>query len=366
MRFKISQLPIPWAWAAFVWLLCVMVLWPARAADGGAAYTLDLGFGDQGGALPSWLTSRPVELPAEHAVIGFAITPPADNTDLAVTFYFTETPGGFLRVYWKGAKDSEMLAENLYEGIGMANQRTLLIKRSTLSSPGTLYVQSSESTLNVSRVHWEWVTPSPVSLADSAKQTVLVSGVKGLYAQEEVDGSPAKSKVDEVGQSVVTAALTDKPERIEGGVEFTAALQAVPQFARVEVKLAGVAPGKAVGLWVNGTLAGGVTLEVPDLNDPGYSTVSDGATQAYTGWRKGSIYIPASLLASGDNRFQFAVQDATASMPIAIKDFLLQLKYPSAGAAPAPAATPAPSSTTGTADAGAVIPYRYDINAMIR
>ena len=51
-----------------------------------------------------------------------------------------------------------MLSDNLCEGIAMPNQRTLLIKRTTLSSLGTLTVQSSETTLNVSRIHWEWMS----------------------------------------------------------------------------------------------------------------------------------------------------------------------------------------------------------------
>lgn len=315
---------------------------PHLSAQEQSGFTIDLRASEQSWSLPSWLNARPVELPAEHAVIGFEITPPASETNLAATFYFTEASGGFLRVYWKGAKNSEMLSENLYEGIGMANQRTLLIKRSTLSSSGTLYVQSSEQTLNLMRVHFEWTLPVPVSLADTVRQTMLVNALGNLYAQDEVDGIPVKPKADEIGQTVVTAVLADKPERIEDGVEFTATLQSVPQFARLEAKLSGVLAGKAARLWINGTLVGDLALELPDLNDPGYNTASDDNSLTYTGWRKGSIYIPATLLVAGENRFQFAVQDATTSTPIAVKDLMLQLKYNKTQQSP----TPALSGTT--------------------
>ena len=215
-----------------------------RAEDIERGFTLDLEHTGQQQTLPSWMAGPPSASPAAHATISFSIIPPEGNSDLAVTFYVTETTGGFLRVYWAGAQASEMLSDNLFEGIAMPNQRTLLIKRSTLSSPGTLNVQSSETTLNISRIHWEWVDPATVSLADTVKQSALVNATGGVFGEEEVNGAPALPKSDLIGKSVVTASLTDKPERIETGVGFVATLQGLPQFARLEVKMSGVPIGK--------------------------------------------------------------------------------------------------------------------------
>lgn len=318
-----------------------------QAEDTERSFTYDFGTTGPKQTLPSWMGGQPVASPAAHATISFPIAPPRGDSDLAVTVYFTETQGGFLRVYWAGEQSSEMLSDNLYEGIGMANQRTLLIKRSSLSSTGTLNIQSSEPSLNISRIHWEWVEPGTVSLAGAAKQTALVNATGTALPDTEVNGAPALPKPDQVGDYVVTATLTEKPERIEGGVEFVATLQQGPQYARLEVQMAGVPIGKPVKLWINNTAAGEVPLAVPDLNDPGYQApVSAGAAPVYIGWRKGVVYVPAALLKPGENHFQFSVEDATAETPIAIKDLQLQLKYdgkPSVPSTPAPGDSPSPT-----------------------
>jgi len=320
-------------------LLALLVLCPARADDNGRAFTYDLVQTGQAQILPAWMTGMPSASPAIHASISFPIAPPSDTSDLAVTLCFTETTGGFLRVYWTGLQTSEMLSDNLFEGIAMPNQRTLLIKRSTLTSPGTITVQSSETTLNVSRIHFEWVDPGILSLAADAKQAGLINATGTVLKDGDINGAPLMPTVDKIQNSTVTAALNEKPERIEAGVEFVGALQALPLHARLEVQISGAPVDKAVQLILNGALVGDIAMDIPDLNDPGYQA-TDGTTPAYTGWRKGVIFIPVEKLKVGDNQFQFAVKDvvpsATAS-PLALKNLLLQLKYPD----------PAASGTTG-------------------
>lgn len=328
-------------------LFTVMSLCLVRAEDAGQGFTFDFAPGAPAQALPAWMTGEPVAAPAAHATISFPITPPAGDSDLAVTFYFTETAGGFLRVYWAGTKESAMLSGNLYEGIAMANQRTLLIKRSTLSSPGTLNIQSSGPALNLLRIHWEWVEAGDVSVAGAAKDSALIDAAGGVLAEGEVNGAPALPKPDRIAGPVVTAPLTDKPERIEAGMVFVGTLEQAPRYARLEVKMAGVRVGKTVKLSINNTPAGEVALETPGLEDPGYQpATADGAAPEYIGWRKGSVYVQPGLLKAGDNQFQFTVQDATAATPLAVKDLILQLKYddkPLDSGTAAPAATPSPT-----------------------
>lgn len=309
---------------------CSLVLCISGAEGSDRGFTFDLGQPGQTQVLPSWMAGQPSASPAMHASIDFPIVPPADNSDLAVTFYFNETAGGFLRVYWAGAQAGEMLCENLFEGIGMPNQRTLLIKRSTLSSPGTLTVQSSENTLNLFRVHFEWVQPASVDLSDSSGQTALVDANGTAVASGDVNGAPILPPQDRVQQSSVTAVLIEKPERIETGVEFVATVQAVPLYARMEVQVSGVPIDKRLVLWVNGTMAGEVAIDVPPLTDPGYQNSATGGLPIYVGWRKGVIFLPANLLKVGDNQFQFGEKDvmpAPGASPLAVKNLVIQLNY---------------------------------------
>lgn len=262
--------------------------------------------------------------------MGFSITPPADQSDLAATFYFSEAMGGFLRVYWAGTKTNDMLSDNLFEGIAMPNQRTVLIKRSTLSSSGTLILQSSETTLDVSKIHFEWVAPSSVSLAQPAQQSALIDSTGKVFKDLEVNGVPPQPQADQVGSSVVTASLADKPVRIEAGVEFLATLQTMPKYARLEIQISGASLENTVQLTLNGNPVGNISVEVPDLNDPGYQ-INEGAPPVYIGWRKGVIYVPAAQLKVGENQFQISLKDVVPSgtaSPLAVKDLLLQLKYP--------------------------------------
>ncbi|MGB8354958.1 MAG: hypothetical protein WCD79_13770 [Chthoniobacteraceae bacterium] len=324
--------------------------------DAERSFTFNLEQSTAQQALPPWMTGQPTALPSAHATVGFPITPPSDQSDLAVTFYFTESMGGFLRVFWAGARTSEMLSDNLFEGIAMPNQRTVLIKRSTLSSSGTLTLQSSETTLDVSRIHFEWVDPSTVSLSDSAKQSSLIDATGKVFKDSDVNGAPPLPLADQIGNSVVTASLDDKPVRIEAGVEFVAALQSMPQFARLEIRLSGAPVGKPVVLTLNGSPAGDISMEVPDLNDPGYQADA-GLPSKYVGWRKGVIYVSASQLKVGDNQFQVGLKDVVPSgtaSPLAVKELLLQLKYPEQApvvqqvAPEQPAEAPSNPVTSGT------------------
>ena len=68
--------------------------------------------------------------------------PGADDDDLALTVVFQEEMGAFLSVYWENALGKrELLAPNLFENIGLANQRTLLINRPTMGGPGKVVLK---------------------------------------------------------------------------------------------------------------------------------------------------------------------------------------------------------------------------------
>ncbi|HEX8371352.1 MAG TPA: hypothetical protein VF585_01110 [Chthoniobacterales bacterium] len=275
--------------------------------------------------LPTWMEGPPMATPAKHATVSFPIKPPAAEDDLLVTVFFNEQPGGFLRVYWDDGFNKEMLTENLAEGTGMANRRTLVIKRRTMVARGLLTFQASGTTLGVDRIHWQWNRLQPAYLDDA----FFPGGVLGRSGEwlrdDEIDGLPATPRTDFWQGEVVTAPIITSPVRIERGVKFVAELPEMPKFVRVHARISGLPLGNKLMLWVNEQPAGEVSVVVPDLSDPGLAESQEG-TLAYTGWRDVSLMVDASLFKIGENHFYFAPEKELPAL--AVKDFDVQLQYP--------------------------------------
>jgi hypothetical protein len=310
--------------------------------------------------LPAWLQIKNNEQSAEldFSTLDFTLTPPDTTADLAVTFYFTETEGGALRVFWQGdGKKAETLSDNLYEGVAMANQRTLLISKTTIGSGGTLTVQVTNSAVAVTRIEWSWVTPTTVVTADKAATPSLFRiGNQSLQAADVSGDAPAATPADKVRGNVVSAIIHQNPIRIDEATDFIATLEATPRYGRIEVQLLGVPLNRNIAVWINNIPVNQLSLDTPDLNSSGYTLTStrDGspAQPVYTGWRKGSILLPSNILQAGENHFRFVwiENDSTAaSVPLALKNFNIQLNYDTATTA---------TGVTGSvqSDQGAITP----------
>src|ERR1700730_5951112 len=108
---------------------------------------------------PAWIPDRPLASPKSQAELSFPVVPGADDDDLALTVVFQEEVGGFLSVYWESALGKrQLLAPNLFENIGLANQRTLLINRPTMGGPGKVVFKSSQGAPHLLRVLLDWAS----------------------------------------------------------------------------------------------------------------------------------------------------------------------------------------------------------------
>ncbi len=273
---------------------------------------------------PAWMPDRPLAYPKSQAELSFPVVPGADDNDLALTVVFKEEIGGFLSVYWENSFGKrQLLAPNLFENIGLANQRTLLINRPTMGGPGKVILKSSQSVLNVLRVRLDWARPGVVRLVDNIPNGALVTTGGKMFAPEEVDGSPITPIADSWEGRILTTSVTDHAERIEKGVDFSVTVPGKVSRARLEVLVNGLQIDQKLTLWLNGVLFGTVSFEVPDLTDPGYEKSGDGLMR-YTGWRKGYLLISGDQLSVGENHFQF---QTPPGIEVAIRDFLLQLEY---------------------------------------
>ncbi len=332
----------------------------ARAVELPAAITLNVPI-PANLATPAWL-GHPVTAADALADIELPISSPNTDAALLLTVSFTETDGGFLRVIWKSDQGSAVLADNLYENVAMANQRSLLIPPSTLGAGGTLVLQSSSGDLGVQRIKLEWLESRQDLVSPKTSAMLVTPAIGPTVPAESINGQPSTEQPGAWEGDIVTVALATEPVRIEQGVEFSVDLDKVPTTARVALKEAGLPLGQHLVIWVNEQRAGEVTPTVPALGDTGYFTDSGSHTN-YVGWRDGTFYVPTTLLRSGVNTIQFAPENelvgapaVDSSVPLAVKAFSLQLNYQpppepelpvlhlSASAAPLPIDSPTPST----------------------
>jgi len=306
-------------------VLSIFAVWLLAAGAGQASGTFLQNLQSPSTQLPQWMDGPPMATPAKHATVSFPIDPPKAEEDLLVTVFFNEQPGGFLRVYWNDGFNKEMLTENLCEGIGMANRRTLIIKRRTMVAKGFLTFQASGAALGVDRILWQWNRLQPVYLDEELFPGGMLGRSGEWLRDDEIDGLPATPRNDFWQGEVVTAPITTRAERIEHGVQFAADLPEIPKYVRVHAKVSGLPLGTKLVLWVNEQPAGELAVVVPSLSDPGLSETDAGAL-LFTGWRVASLLVEASLLKVGDNHFYFEPEQELSEL--ALKDFEIQLQYP--------------------------------------
>lgn len=276
---------------------------------------------------PAWFQAKPAE-PGMLGRAAFGVLPAAEGRDCLVTVCFRESEGGFLRILWEG-QDGEAvtLSENFYEGIGLANKRSLLLSRALVGEGGALVFQSGSQDLGLDKLKLEWLHSVPVQVVEGEGVRVLEEGGKGLSA-DELHGDAPFPEEDLWRGEIVTAPLLEKPERIEEGTVFACVLEKAPEQALLEVEVAGLPVDQALRVWVNGTQAGILVPEVPVLEDPGYNRDAAGSV-SYAGWRKGRLLLNTEGLRADDNEFQFGPAEKDGALPpIAVKNLKLQLRYP--------------------------------------
>jgi hypothetical protein len=306
-------------------------------------------------ALPAWL-GQPEIPPTTFATLNLPVLTPDTTASLLVTVYFQEKQDGFIRVIWQGTQGAQLLSDNFYEDIGMANQRSLLISPAMLVGDGILTFQCGDSTLGIQRIKLEWLENKNGLVSPGVHDLLVTPSTGPTQLAQSLNGQANPTGPGAWQNQLVTVPLTDQALRIEQGVEFSVQLDNVPGSARLSLKEAGLPLGKHLVVWINQQRAGTITPAVPDLLDDGFLTDVNAST-SYVGWRDGSFYVPVSLLKAGINTVQFSGEDDAAltlgnaiassdtEPPLAMKDIGLQLNYPSI---PAPAGPIPPTESPST------------------
>jgi len=286
--------------------------------------------------LPRWMESPVTSTFGNLTTLSIPILPPGDaGEDLAVTVYFSEPADGFLRVLWATASKQITLAHNLYQGVAVPHRQTLLLPASLLTQAGVLTLQNDGLETTVYQIRFDRVYRDEVSVTQGAKIPDLIMGHGVSVDANELNAVPYRPVADRWAEDVINAAVTDRIERIEGGLDFVVPLVEEPLQARIVVRVAGLPFTGGLDLWINGAFVTTLAVDVPELNDPGYYHDGEG-TWHYAGWRKAAAAVPAALLPEGDNVFHFAPSGVLPGEPVAIQDFILQLRYPVPQPPPAP------------------------------
>jgi hypothetical protein len=315
-------------------LLCALAgglfLDRARAEDE-MVFTADLPF-DAAQVLPSWMHGAPLIAPGNVARLAFRLSPPT-NRDLLLHLVFDEAEGGGLRVEWQreGQSTTEVITEKLGDGIGVPNQRHLLISASRLGGNGTLLLQGVAN-LNVNRVRFEWVAERTMLASSTRYVPVVVTASRLTLGEADVDGSPRPALQDEWRDRVVRAALTEGPEFLTPSLELVAELEGMPNMARFEASVAGVYLDQEVWLVINNHEVGPLAIEVPTLEDPGHLGLP-GRELQFAGWRLATAHIPAALLLPGENSLLLELRspaNADYRNRTFLREAVLELSYPPA------------------------------------
>jgi hypothetical protein len=353
--------------AACAALFFSTALFSLRAIDLPPALTLNVPIAPNL-ATPAWLGHPNTPLSA-LTTLELPITAPDPHASLLVTVYFQENNNTFLRVLWKNTQATATIADNFYEDIGMANQRSLLIPPSTLTGDGTLIFEGGVTSIGIQRIKLEWLESREDIASPKIADTLVTPLGAPTVTEQSIIGAEPQPEAGAWDNDIVNVPLADAAVRIEQGVDFSIDLDKIPTSARVALKETGLPLGQHLVVWINEKRAGTITPSVPGLSDGGFFTDSTGATN-YVGWRDGTFFIPVSLLKNGVNSLQFSPEDAaatdanpsttTSTAPIALKALALQLNYEappgnapdlpvlhlSATAAPIPVDDPLPSTPT--------------------
>jgi len=297
---------------------------PLRAGET-MIFTADLPF-DTAQDLPAWMYGPPVAVLGSGARVAFRLSPPAER-DLLVHVVFDEAEGGGLRVEWlrDGESAPEVLAENLGEGLGVANQRHLLVSASRLGGNGTLLMQGGEN-FSINRVRFEWVGERTVLAPSAAFVPVVVTASRLTLSEADVHGGPRRVLQDEWRGRVVRAPLTEGSELLTPALDLVAVLEQTPIMARFEAAVAGVHLDQEIWLVVNGQEIGPLAIQVPSLEDPGHLGDAE-----FAGWRTASAHLPADLLLPADNSILLELRSPLNSgyrNRTFVREALLELSYP--------------------------------------
>ena len=344
------------------WLFCLLWAGSLGTAEAPPGHSIPPASWDAkktGDPFPSWFGPVLAQPGFNMFTWRAQIRPPLGEAKLALTLVFREPTDGFARVIWQGPGRAVTLCSNLFERAASLHQRTLLIERESLGGPGQLTIESTGSDPILERVDLTWVEPLVLAAGWTAPSGLYLTPAGKIFPGDELQGAGRHLPMDEEKGSVMDAVLDAGPVKIDAQnpVRFVAPIVGKPAYGRIEAQVAGLSLGQEPSVWVNGQAMGGLAVEVPGLDDPGYRENLRSREVGYGGWRKVVVYVPAGVLRSGENQVDWRA--AGSASQTTLRNLRLQVVFATTQP-PAPsvvrtvAATPAVVSLPSSAGSGRV------------
>jgi hypothetical protein len=327
------------------WFFCLIWAGSLGTAEAPPGYSIPPASWDvrkTGEPFPSWFGPVLAQPGLNMFTWRAQIRPPVGDAKLALTLVFREPADGFARVIWQGPGRAVTLCSNLFERTASLHQRTLLIERESLGGPGQVTIESTGSDPVLERVDLTWVEPLVLAAGWTAPSGLYLTSSGKIFPGDELQGAGRHLPMDEEKGLVMDAVLDAGPVKIDAQnpVRFVAPIAGKPVYGRIEAQVAGLILGQEPSVWVNGQEMGGLAVEVPGLDDPGYRENLRSREIGFGGWRKVVVYVPAGVLRMGENQVDWRESGSQTTL----RNLRLQVVF-AATQPPAPSVPPTISAT---------------------
>lgn len=296
--------------------------------------------------LPPWAPA-PVEIQEGAAVFHVPARwkhPSADRYVLTVVFEDTEDGGPI--VEWRSAGG---ITTRLSEGLGESEEalglhaRTIVLPDAMTRDGGAVVVSMPWRIEGLVSASLRPARDATVAVPGARSQPGLVGRAGLAIESEELEGREVLPMPGDVREgSLVEAELSAGIEFLDGDVEWRVPIEGGVEGAMIVCEVLGLEPSDRLELVVNSVAAGELHAAAFRLDDPEV-TPEPGGDLRLAGWRKHSLYFPASLLRTGENSILLRRRPPTQAgpgslQPVALKNTFLHLRF--GGVAPQPAHVP--------------------------
>lgn len=259
--------------------------------------------------------------------VRLGLRPPEGARAVGITLVVPGSADGFFRVFLKRGTEDVLLATDLLEHTGLAEQLFLVVPVEELGVDATLEFQSTVKEGPVERLSVVWLGSQEMLMVEADRKPRVWLGHERIRAEDETGEGAVLRRSDRVGPRTVRAVLQTAPVRVDEGAEFVFDLPVGVEAVAFRAEVAGVEVGEELGFWINGEGPYPLTLTVPEMDDPGLSEKN--GVWTYVGWRRAAFFIPGRWLSPGENVLEVGRTGSGEGLEpgvLALKDVRIDVK----------------------------------------